>query len=159
MFSCLFFSNCQDCRERFSRSQIHDVPDFYLLPLACSFIRHAFVTKRKVSAQDERAGADIRTVSSRPSHYRFVGGVGVAEFDRRRVLGHYINLVCGKARGSTGWLRGYKQTQCVAIAHLLGNHPLPLVVNGAMWFNLDTNPVYGLNCFQHLICHVRHRES
>ena len=153
------FSSCQSCRERFSRCQIHDIPDFYLLALACSFIRHAYLTKRRVAAKNERVGPDVRSVVSLPAHHRFVGGVGVAEFDRRRNLGHYINLVCGKARGSVGWRRGYKQTQCTAIAHLLGCWPLPLVTNGAMWFNLELNPEYGLNCLDHLIRYVRNREA
>ena len=112
-----------------------------------------------MEASNIRVGADVRSNTNVPRHVRFVGGTGVAEFDRRERLGCHINLVCGKARGSTGWLRGYKQTQCVAIAHLLGLYPLPLVVNGAMWFDLTLNPEYGLVCFTHLICHVRHRES
>ena len=130
-----------------------------MLALACAFLLHCYRTKKFIKAAVSRDGGDIRTAVNRPDHHRFVGGVALAEFDRRRSLGHFVNIVCGTARGSRGWLRGYKQTQCVALAHLLGHWPLPLVVNGAMWFDLRKSPEFGLVCFSHLISHVRNRES
>ena len=151
----LFFSKCQSCRERFSRSQIHDIPDYLLLAIACAFLLHCYTTKKFVPAQTLRQSADVRSGLDVAAHYRFVGGVALAEYDRRFNLGNYVNLVVGTAKGSKGWKRGYKHTQGVAIAHLLGNRPLPLVRDGAIWFDLSKSPDYGLNCFVHLIAHVR----
>ena len=158
-FSKLLSSCCRSCRERFCRCQIHDIPDFLLLAVACAFLLHCYTTKKFVPAQVFRNGGDVRFNIPVIDHYRFVGGVALAEFDRRRELGNYVNLVCGTAKNSKGWKRGYKQTQSIAIAHLLGHYPLPLVHNGAMWFDLSKSPDYGLNCFVHLIGHVRHLQA
>lgn len=130
-----------------------------MLALACAFLLHCYRTKKLVEAVEGQEGGDVRSSKDVPEHHRFVGGVALAQYDRRSILGHFVNLVCGTARGSRGWFRGYKQTQCIGLAHLLGHWPLPLVVNGAMWFDLRKTPDYGLVCFQHLISHVRHQQA
>ena len=156
--TCLF-SVCAGCRERFSRCQIHNVPDWLLIGVVCAFLTHVYMTKKFVPAGTRRAGADARLNITVPDHYKFVGGVGCARHDRRRRVGSFVNLVCGTAMGSRGWLRGYKRTQARAIAHILGHWPLPPVHNGAMWFDLDNGTPYGLKCLTLILSYCRHAKS
>ena len=92
----------------------------------------------------------------RPEHYCFDGGVAVAQFDRRHSVGRFVNLVVGTASGSTGWKRGYKQTQSVALGHLLGHWPPPKPTRGATWYSLDHFTPVGLECLEMLMAHSRH---
>lgn len=147
------------CRERFGRGQVHDIPDWLLIGIACAFLTHCYATKKFVPACRKCFGGDARLNINVPDHYTFVGGVGVARHDRRRRVGSFVNLVCGTAKGSRGWLRGYKRTQCIAIAHVLGHWPLPPVHNGAMWFDLSNGSEYGLHCLQQVLAHCRHDRS
>ena len=147
------------CRERFTRCQIHNIPDWLLIGVACAFLLHVYTTKKLVPAQTVRPCADARTHFKVIEHYKFVGGVGSARNDRRFELGRYVNLVCGTAENSRGWLRGYKRTQSRAIAHVLGHWPLPPVHRGAMWFNLDNGTEFGLKCLSLILSHSRHTNA
>ena len=117
------------------------------------------MTKKFVAACYKRVGADARLNYKVPDHYKFVGGIGTAQYDRRSRCGKYINIVCGTAKGSRGWLRGYKRTQARAISHILGHRPLPAVHNGAMWFSLEEGTEFGLKCLTFILAHCRHSKS
>ena len=147
------------CRERYGRCQIHNIPDWLLIAVASAFLVHVYLTKKLVAGCVIRPCADARTHITVPEHYKFVGGVGTARHDRRRQVGKYINLVCGTAKGSRGWMRGYKRTQSRAIAHVLGHWPLPPVHNGAMWFSLDNGTEFGLKCLSLVLSHCRTLKS
>ena len=147
------------CRERFSRCQIHDIPDWLLIGVACAFLVHCYATRKFVPAGVKRCGADSRQRFNLPDHFKFIGGVGIARHDRRHKVGCFVNLVCGTAKGSRGWLRGYKQTQAIALAHILGHWPIPPIHNGAMWFDLSNGTDFGLTCMSHILSHCRHERS
>lgn len=147
------------CRERFSRCQIHDIPDWLLIGIACAFLIHCYVTKKRVPAHTRRSGGDARLSKKLPAHYKFVGGIGMAQHDRRSEVGNFVNLVCGTAKNSRGWKRGYKQTQSIALAHMLGHWPIPSIHNGAMWFDLEKGTEYGLHCMRQILSHCQHDQS
>ena len=147
------------CRERYGRGQIHNIPDWLLIPVACVFLVHAYMTKKFVPAGIKKPCSDARTHFHVPNHYKLVGGVGTAKNDRRFRVGCFVNLVCGTAKGSRGWMRGYKRTQSRAIAHILGHWPLPAVHNGGMWFDLDNGTDFGLKCLTLILAHCRNLKS
>ena len=155
----LCFSRCMGCRERMSRCQIHNIPDWLLIGVVCAFLTHVYLTKKFVPGFVNRPTSDVRTHQNVSDHYKFVGGIGTARHDRRKNAGCYVNLVCGTAMNSRGWLRGYKRTQARAIAHVLGHWPLPPVVRGGMWFNLANGTSFGLRCLSLILCHCRHVKS
>ena len=134
-----------------------------MIPCASSFICHAIRTRKFVPAVyttvDKKKNPLGRPLLIRPEHFTFEGGVGVTEFDRRHRVGKYINLVVGRATHGTGWMRGYKQAQSIAIGHIVGHWPPPRPARGATWYDLGNHSTIGLECLDELMAHSRHVKS
>ena len=132
-----------------------------MLPVGASFLSHAIKTRRYVpavfSSVDAQRNPLSRPILIRPEHYTFDGGVAVAYLDRRHRVGRFINFVVGKgSHGGASWKRGYKQTQSIAIGHLVGHWPPPRPQRGAAWFDLGNYSTLGLECLDELMAHSRH---